>query len=112
MDGSEGGSPPGRLAAKVCEFLARMERLVSGAGGPVSSGYWDPLTQLVAVEEFQRFVPEHAFPSSGDRPDPWARPVMDWSQYLECFDMWVSGAPEYSNVVKRIAEFPGLVYLE
>jgi hypothetical protein len=102
----------GHLTEKVFDFLGRMERLVSDARGPVSSDYWAPLTEFVAVDEFKRLVPENAFPASEGGTDPWARTVMDWPQYLDCFDVWVSASPTFSNVIKRIAEFPGLVYLE
>jgi hypothetical protein len=102
----------GPLTTRVFAFLQTMERLVSGAKGAVEGEYWAPLTEFVAVNDFRRLVPENAFPGSDPGTDPWARTVMDWPQYLECFNLWVLAAPRYSNVVKRIAEFPGLVYLE
>jgi hypothetical protein len=107
-----GAKQVGDLTEKVFDFLGRMERLVSNARGPVSSDYWAPLTESVAVDEFKRLVPENAFPATEGGTDPWALSVMDWPQYLECFDVWVSASPTFSNVIKRIAEFPGLVYLE
>jgi hypothetical protein len=107
-----GAEHVGHLTEKVFDFLGRMERLVSNAGGAVSSDYWAPLTEFVAVDEFKRLVPENAFPASDGGTHPWARTVMGWPQYLECFNMWASASPTFSNVIKRIAEFPGLVYLE
>jgi hypothetical protein len=108
-----GATHVGHLAEKVFEFLRRMERLVSEAKGAVSSDYWAPLTEFVAPDEFRRLVPENAFPSPEEgKDDPWARSVMDWGQYLECFNLWAMASPTFSNVIKRIAEFPGLVYLE
>jgi hypothetical protein len=101
-----------QLTEKVFEFLHRMEALVSGASGAVTDDYWAPLTEMVAVDEFRRRVPENAFPGSDQATDPWARQVMEWGQYLECFNLWVLASPAYSNVITRIAEFPGLVYLE
>jgi hypothetical protein len=102
----------GPLTEKLFDFLHEMERLVSGAQGTVSPEYWAPLTAFVAVSEFRRLVPENAFSTTDEGAGPWARTVMDWSQYLECFDVWVSASPTFSNVIRRIAEFPGLVYLE
>ena len=113
MSSADGGAAPvGPLTEKVFEFLHRMETLVSGSSGPVPADYWAPLTEMVAVGQFRRRVPENAFPASDGGTDPWARLVMDWPQYLECFNLWVQASPVYSNVVKRMAEFPGLVYLE
>jgi hypothetical protein len=102
----------GHLTEKVFDFLGRMERLVTDARGAVSRDYWVPLTEFVAVDDFKRLVPENAFPGTEGGTDPWARTVMDWPQYLECFNVWVSSSPSFANVIKRIAEFPGLVYLE
>jgi hypothetical protein len=107
-----GAEQVGDLTEKVFDFLGRMERLVSAARGAVTSDYWAPLTEFVAVEEFKRLVPENAFPATEGGTDPWALSVMDWPQYLECFNLWASASPTFSNVIKRIAEFPGLVYLE
>ena len=102
----------GDLTRRVFEFLSRMEHLVSSAKGEVTSDYWAPLTEFVAVDEFRRLVPRDAFPATDGGTDPWARTVMDWPQYLECFRLWASASPTFSNVYTRIAEFPGLVYLE
>ena len=107
-----GAQQVGHLTEKVFDFLGRMERLVSDAGGAVSSDYWTPLTEFVAVDEFKRLVPENAFTASEGSTGPWALTAMDWPQYLECFNVWVLASPTFSNVIKRIAEFPGLVYLE
>lgn len=112
MSGDAVSQDVGRLTEKVFEFLRRMERLVSAADGPVSSDYWAPLTELVAVDSFERHVPRDAFAGSGDDMEPWAAPVMGWEQYVELFRMWAPTAPPYSNTIRRIAEFPGLVYLE
>lgn len=100
----------GGLTEKVREFLGEMERLVSNAKPPVGPEYWEPLERFVAVNEFRRLVPPNAFASSGD--DPWEDTVMDWPHYVECFNLWASASPTYANVLKRIAEFPDLVYLE
>ena len=106
----------GPLARTVVEFLRTMERLVSDANGAVAPGHWSPLEEFVAVEEFERLVPEGAFPDdgSGTASDggPWASTVMGWPQYRECFQAWAASSPRYRNVLRRIAEFPGLVYLE
>lgn len=102
----------GPLTERVFDFLHQMEALVSGASGAVTNDYWAPLTERVAVDQFRRRVPENAFPASDQGTDPWSRLVMDWPQYLECFNLWALASPTYHNVVKRIAEFPGLVYLE
>jgi hypothetical protein len=107
-----GADQLGPLTEKLFDFLHEMERLVSGAQGSVSREYWAPLTAFVAVNEFRRLVPEDAFSTTDEGAGPWARTVMDWPQYLECFDVWASASPTFSNVIKRIAEFPGLVYLE
>lgn len=107
-----GAKQVGRFTETVFEFLGRMERLVSDAKGPVGNDYWAPLTEFVAVDGFRRLVPENAFPAAEGGTDPWALTVMDWSQYLECFNLWARSSPTFANVIKRIAEFPRLVYLE
>ncbi|MFI5046258.1 MAG: hypothetical protein ACHQIG_04265 [Acidimicrobiia bacterium] len=108
--------PLGPLTHTVMEFLETMARLVTDADPPVSSDYWAPLEAFVAVDEFERLVPADGFPDDGsgtasDGGD-WDRNVMTWPEYRDCFSPWVNSSPEYRNVITRIAEFPGLVYLE
>ena len=100
----------GVLADTVLEFLRRMERLVNEAGAGVTSDHWAPLAEMVAVDEFQRFVPTDAF-GSGDMA-AWSATAMGWEHYLELFNGWGPVAPHYSNRILRVAEFPGLVYVE
>ena len=107
----------GRLTDTVLEFVRTMGRLVSDAEAPVPDGYWEPPAQFVAVDEFERLVSEHAFSAddgSGTRAigGPWARTAMGWTDYLELLNLWASGSRKFRSVVQRIAEFPGLVYLE
>ena len=101
----------GVLTPKVFEFLRRMERLVNEAEAGVSSDHWAPLTEMVAVDDFQRYVPADAF-GSGDDMAAWSASSMGWARYLDLFNGWGPVAPHYSNRILRIAEFPGLVYLE
>ena len=117
MSSSQPITEQARLTDTALEFVRTMERLVSDAEAPVPDGYWEPLSRFVAVDEFERLVSEQAFsvddgsgaPAGGG---PWARTVMGWTDYLECFDVWASGSRKFASVVLRMAEFPGLVYLE
>jgi hypothetical protein len=109
-------APLGPLSQKLLEFLETMERLVAQAQPPTSADYWAPMTEFIAVEEFRRLVPEHAFSAPADSSDdgnaPWEHTTMGWAAYLEAFNTWAESSPQFENVIWRIAEFPDLVYLE
>jgi len=117
MGNNEPVAKPGQLIDVVLEFVRTMERLVSDAEDPVAHGYWEPLEQFVAVDEFERLVSEHAFSvddGSGTRDvgGSWARTVMGWPEYRTQLSHWASTPRMFKSVVQRMAEFPGLVYLE
>jgi hypothetical protein len=116
-DDAASAARPGPLGETVLEFVQTMARLVSEAQPPVTTAYWSPLEPYVAVDEFERLVPEHAFPTARDVDaasdgTSWSTTAMGWQAYLELFNAWVQSSPRYENSVRRIAEFPGLVYVE
>ncbi|HEY7105930.1 MAG TPA: hypothetical protein VH986_05990 [Acidimicrobiia bacterium] len=110
--------PSGPLGEKVLQFVTTMARLVSEADPPVTASYWAPLEAFVAVGDFERLVPEDAFSNveAGDAAGPdgesWSTRAIGWHAYVELFNGWVQSSPRYENSVRRIAEFPGLVYVE
>ena len=62
---------PGPLTRKVIEYQEVMKRLVPTAHSPQD---WDPLAQLVAVDEFERVGT--------------FREVHNWPQYVEMLCQW------------------------
>lgn len=109
-------APLGPLSQKLLAFLETMEHLVAQAQPPTSAEYWSPMTEFVAVSEFQRLVPENAFSAPDDSSDDgnaaWEHTTMGWTAYLAAFNAWAESSPQYENVIWRMAEFPDLVYLE
>jgi hypothetical protein len=83
-----------------------MSQLVSDHETPDTNEYWAPLEAFVCVEDFRRQVPRDTF--TGE----WGQGAMDWPTYLAGFRTWRASRPRYRNMVRRIAEFDDLVYLE
>lgn len=110
-----------QLAEKVVEFSRTVQRLVEGAKQEASlnAGYWAPLAAFVAVDEFERIasdysslVPDESSASAGYDGSPFARDTLRWPEYIEVMSKWALSPSLWEFTVQRIAELPGLVYLE
>lgn len=86
---------PGPLTRKVLDYEQTIKRLVPVVKDP---GDWAPLSELVAVDEFERV---------GTFLE-----VQDWQQYTEMLTKWASAESSFETTVRRISELPGLVYFE
>jgi hypothetical protein len=83
------------LSRQVLAFEETMRRLVAAVEGPDD---WAPLTEFVAVDEFERvgtFLERQS-----------------WHQYTEMLTQWASATSRFETTVRRISELPGLVYFE
>lgn len=89
------GSDVGPLSQKVLEYTATMERLVPTARDPAD---WEPLAELVAVEEFERV-------------GVWME-VMNWEQYTQMLAQWAAAETKFETTVRRISELGRHVYFE
>ena len=85
----------GPLTRKVMEYQEVMKRLVPSAHEPQD---WDPLAQLVAIDEFERVGT--------------FREVHNWQQYVQMLCQWAGSIGTFETSVKQITELPGLVYFE
>ena len=85
----------GPLTERVLAYTETIERLVLDGESPPD---WAPLTQLVAVDSFERVG---AFME-----------VQDWRQYTEMLSQWASSIEKFETRVRRISEVPGLVFFE
>ena len=85
----------GPLTRAVLDYTRTMERLVPVVHGPPD---WAPLTDFVAVDEFQRVGT--------------FQEVQDWQQYIEMLTQWASATARFETTVRRVSESPGLVYFE
>ena len=88
-----GVTDPGPLTRTVLDYVRMMERLVPTVEAPED---WAPLTEFVAVDEFERV---------GTFLE-----VQSWSQYTEMLTQWASAIATFETTVQRISELPGLVY--
>jgi hypothetical protein len=86
------------LSRKVLEYSQLMKRLVDHAKTPgFSVRSWDPLKELIAVDEFVRI---------GN-----FREVMDWQGYIDFLTHWAV-ASEWECSFRRITESGSTVFLE
>ena len=85
----------GPLTRAVLGYTLTMERLVPVVHRPPD---WAPLTDFVAVDEFQRVGT--------------FQEVQDWQQYIEMLTQWASATARFETTVRRVSESPGLVYFE
>ena len=94
MDGNafEGAGP---LTQKVLEYDRVLQRLVAEVGDPAD---WAPLTEFVAVADFERV---------GTFLE-----VQDWNEYTEMLTRWASATESFQTTVRRISETGALVYYE
>jgi hypothetical protein len=95
VDRSTGVTEQGPLTRKVMEYQEVMKRLVPTAHSPQD---WNPLAQLVAVDEFERVGT--------------FREVHNWQQYVQMLCQWAGSIGTFETTVKLITELPGLVYFE
>ena len=82
----------------VLDYSLAIKRLVGEAKEPgFSIDSWNPLTELVAVAEFERVGP--------------FKDVMNWPDYMDFLTNWARSS-EWECSFKRITETAGLVFLE
>ncbi len=122
MSTTGGGTSINRhLSDKVLELIRILERLVASAKEQPALGpdYWDPLAALIAVDEFERvasdyssFVRDDGSRSADFDARPFALEVMRWPEYIEVMSQWAISPSLWEVTVQRIAELPGLVYVE
>ena len=86
---------PGPLTCTVLEYEQTMKRLVPAVE---TADDWAPLAAFVAVDEFERV---------GTFLE-----VQNWQQYTEMLTRWASATVKFETTVRRVSEFPGLVYFE
>jgi hypothetical protein len=86
---------PGPLTRKVLDYEQAIKRLVPTVK---EAADWAPLTDLVAVDEFERV---------GTFLE-----VQSWPQYIEMLTKWASAESSFETTVRRISELHGLVYFE
>ena len=111
----------GELSDKVLELCRTLRRLVAGAKQETSltPDYWAPLASFIAVDQFERvasdyssFVSEDGPGSAGYDASVFARNVLRWPEYIEVMSQWALSPSLWTFTVQRVAELPGLVYLE
>jgi hypothetical protein len=88
-------SETGPLTRKVLDYEQTMKRVVPATTAPAD---WAPLTEFVAVDEFERV---------GTFLE-----VQDWQQYTEMLAKWALATDSFETTVRRISELPGLVFFE
>jgi hypothetical protein len=91
-DASEGAGP---LTQRVLEYDRALQRLVAQVGDPAD---WPPLTEFVAVQDFERV---------GTFLE-----LQDWDEYTEMLTRWASATESFETTVRRISETGALVYYE
>jgi SnoaL-like domain len=92
------GSGVGPLSAKVLEYAKTVEHLVTRAKEPGSSREdWAPLTDLVAVEEFERIGIY--------------REKVTWDEYLDFMVPWAA-SKGFDSSLRRVTESGDLVFFE
>jgi hypothetical protein len=89
---SEGAGP---LTQRVLEYDRVLQRLVAEVGDLID---WAPLTEFVAVQDFERV---------GTFLE-----VQDWDEYTEMLTRWASATESFETTVRRISETGALVYYE
>jgi limonene-1,2-epoxide hydrolase len=85
----------GPLTRKVVDYDRTMRGLVPAVETPDD---WAPLTELVAVDEFERV---------GTFLE-----VQGWEQYTEMLTRWATATDSFETTVRRISETGNLVYYE
>jgi hypothetical protein len=85
----------GPLTQRVLEYDRAMQRLVAEVRDPAD---WAPLTEFVAVQDFERV---------GTFLE-----VQSWNEYTEMLTRWASAMESFETTVRRISETGALVYYE
>jgi limonene-1,2-epoxide hydrolase len=85
----------GPLSRVVIRYSNLIEGRATAKG--VTAADWEPLTELVAVEEFERVGAYQE--------------VMTWSEYIKFLTEW-AGATRFETTVKRITEVGRAVFQE
>lgn len=86
------------LSRTVLDYSLLMKRLVDHAKEPgFSAESWAPLTEIVAVDEFDRVGP--------------FKDEMNWDEYTRFLTDWATSS-EWECSFKRITQAGGLVFLE
>ncbi len=95
---TENNGADGPLCRIVLEYIARVKQLVDLAKQPgFKAAEWAPLSNLVAVDEFERV---------GNFKE-----VMGWPKYIEFLGRWAASA-EWESSFKRIHQWSNMVFLE
>jgi limonene-1,2-epoxide hydrolase len=89
------GEGTGPLTRRVLDYDRTMRGLVPAVESPSD---WAPLTEFVAVDEFERV---------GTFLE-----VQSWQQYTEMLTQWASRIASFETTVRRISETGNLVYYE
>jgi hypothetical protein len=85
----------GHLTQRVLEYDLALRRIVAEARDPVD---WTPLSEFVAVENFERV---------GTFLE-----VQNWNDYTEMLTQWASSTDSFETTIKRSSETGTLVYYE
>ncbi len=85
----------GPLTQRVLEYDRALQRLVAELRDPPD---WAPLTEFVAVADFERV---------GTFLE-----VQNWNEYTEMLTRWASATESFETTVRRISEIGTLVYYE
>jgi len=88
----------GQLSQVVLDYEATMRAIVKSAVEKGAEVDWTPLEEFVAAAEFERV-------------GTWME-VSNWAQYTAFLTQWASASGGFETVIRRVAELPGLVYLE
>jgi hypothetical protein len=94
MDGKASESADS-LTQRVLEYDRALQRLVAEVRDPAD---WAPLTEFVAVQDFERV---------GTFLE-----VQNWNEYTEMLTRWGSSTESFETTVRRISEIGALVYYE
>lgn len=115
--GDGGTRAHGQLTDTVLELCRTLQRLVAEAKRETSltPDYWAPLAAFIAVDEFERIASDYSSLVAGDAgydASVFARNVLRWAEYIEVMSQWALSPSLWEFTVQRVAELPGLVYLE
>jgi hypothetical protein len=85
----------GPLTQRVLEYDRALQRLAAEVKNQTN---WAPLTQFIALEDFERVGT--------------FRVVQNWNQYTEMLTWWASATESFETTVRRVSETGALVYYE
>jgi hypothetical protein len=118
----------GEFTEKALQFCQTLQRLVAEAKqytrSTIPADFWDPLKAFIAIDEFQRCSQDYreivdvgAAKSVGYDARPYAKDVLDFSEWFETVQGWALSPSLWEYTVMRVAEFtirglPAIVYME